>query len=251
MIKQALLKKKRPENRIFIDRNRRAFLKSTLEQATSGSAAFFWRNWSHARHSHIVLFRVRATTTPSYNIAHTSGPHHLAYDLLYFVLIFIFMRMLWCSRGWRLRCSLRWGALLGSGALGRGGALAGAVGDGLGFSLGLGWGRSLGSALAWGLGAALGFAWAGNLALPCVRAMLHFFHSAQIFKNTTFIARLLRALYRAILSRFAIFQTRKMFQNHAFSSVLRFSKTPCFSKTFPVAHSTQFSPQRATLTVQW
>ena len=56
MIKQALLSKKRPENRIFIDRNRRAFLKSTLEQATPGAAAFFWRNWSHARHSHIVLF---------------------------------------------------------------------------------------------------------------------------------------------------------------------------------------------------
>ena len=55
-----------------------------------------------------------------------------------------------------------------------------------------------------------------------------YIYSAPIARST--------ALYCPV---FQIFQNRKMFQNHAFSSVLRFSKTPCFSKTFPVAHPTQ------------
>ena len=69
---------------------------------------------------------------------------------------------------------------------------------------------------------------------PCVRAMLHFFHSARKFsKITTFIARLLRALYRAILSNFSKPENVSkpcFFQCPAFlKNPLLFKNIPCCS----------------------
>ena len=50
-IRNILSKKGKPKNRNFNDRIKSAILKLTLEHAILGSAALFWRNWSHARHS--------------------------------------------------------------------------------------------------------------------------------------------------------------------------------------------------------
>ena len=49
-------KKRKPKNRNFTDRIKSAIFKLILEQAILGSAALFWRNWSHARNGQVALF---------------------------------------------------------------------------------------------------------------------------------------------------------------------------------------------------